>query len=85
MGKGDQQMFCQAAAVLVALATFLASKLNPAALLAVLGEGLTIASTPDAGLLILIDTVVRRQVVRIVNRTATHLTLEFELGDALRR
>lgn len=43
-------MLCQAAAVLVALATSLAADLDAVALLAVLGERLAVAGTSDAGL-----------------------------------
>jgi hypothetical protein len=46
--RGNQQVLCEAAAVLVALATSLAADLDPITLLSVLGKWLTVASTSNA-------------------------------------
>ncbi len=63
-------MFCQAAAVLVALSTLLALELHPAALLAVLaGQGLAVTGAADARL-------VQADVVAVVARHVDAVVLD---------
>jgi hypothetical protein len=68
----------QATAVLVPLATLLAAKLSPVALLAVLGQGLTVASTAISGVLRVGTVLLGRAVVGVVNGTAGQIALHVD-------
>lgn len=76
-------MLRQAAAVLVSLPALLASKLDSAALLALLGERLAVARAPDPALGKLIGHLVARSILVIIDGTAAVLLLDFCLiGEA---
>lgn len=79
-------MLRQAAAVLVSLPALLASKFDPAALLALFGERLTIACAPDAALGKLVRSLITRRILIIIDGTTAILLLDLGLvGEARRR
>jgi hypothetical protein len=75
-GEGHEQVLCQAAAVLVSLATGFATKFSAVALLAILGKRLPVARTPHSSLVILGLPFIR-QVVLVIDGAFLMLALGF--------
>lgn len=82
-GSVFPQVLRQTAAVLVAFTALLASKFDAAALLALLGERLTVTCAPDPSF---IGPLITRRILVVINGAAADLHLNFGLSrEAWRR